>query len=99
MKLHGMLIAAMLAGALGATGCKSEENKVKDTAPAPAEAAADTKTATPEDNPDTAEASETNVSAENPGTEKDARWYRYWAPRAPPALRVEERGAVPHAGW
>ena len=50
--------------------------------------------ATPEDNPEAAPASNDTVAA-MPAVEKDAYWGHYWAPRAPPAIRVEERGVGP----
>jgi hypothetical protein len=97
MKLYGstLLIVAMMAGAMGVVGCKDE--KVKDTGNNPAQN--DTKAATPEDNPEAAPVSETSVANENPGVERDARFYTYWAPRAPPVLRVEERGIAPIPGY
>jgi hypothetical protein len=98
MKLNqSMLVVAMVVGALGATGCSKSSETIKDTGNNAA-ATEDTKAATPEDNPDAAPVSETSVASENPGTEKDARFYHYWAPRAPPALRIEERGVAPSPG-
>jgi hypothetical protein len=99
MKLNGstLLVVAMMAGAMGAMGCKSGGDKVKDTGNAAA--AQDESKATPEDNPDTAPATEgATVNGYAPGVERDARFYTYWAPRAPPALRVETRGVAPSPG-
>jgi hypothetical protein len=98
MKLNArMLVVAMMVGALGAMGCKSED-KVKDTGNnAPAQD--DAKVATPEDNPDSAPATEgATVNGAAPGVERDARFYTTWVHRAPPALRIEERGVAPSAG-
>jgi hypothetical protein len=95
MKLHAMLIVAMMVGSLGALGCKSEE-KIKDTGNNP-EAVEDTKAATPEDNPAAAPVLD-NEAKDEAGIEKDCGGYRYWAYRAPPAVRVEPIGAV-RAGY
>jgi hypothetical protein len=101
MKWNGslLLIAAMVVGSFGAVGCKSNDNKVSDKGneSAPQESAAPT----PEDNPESAPVSEENESAhESPATlEKDAAVVAYWSYRAPPALRVEERGVAPGAGY
>jgi len=81
MKLNASVLIAVAAmvGSLNAIGCKSND--------AGAEAVA------PEENPDTAQVSE-STNAANPGTEQDERGFHYWAPHGPPAARFEERGAV-----
>jgi hypothetical protein len=97
MKLNGsLLVVAMMVGALGVAGCKSNET-VKDTGND--KAASQATPATPEDNPDTAGVSEESVEKANPGVEKDAAFYTYWTLRAPPVLRIEERGVAPGPGY
>ncbi len=86
-----LVVVAMVVGALGATGCKSAD-KISDKGNDVA--AADTAAATPEDNPDTAPVSNDAAPAAT-AVEQDARFYTYWAPRAPPALRVETHGVGP----
>jgi hypothetical protein len=102
MKSNGSLlvIAALAAGSLGAMGCKSNDNKATDKVTDTgnnAAPAADTKAATPEDNPDSAPVVEESADTHDTpaGIERDARFVTYWAPHGPPALRVEERGVGP----
>jgi len=83
-----LLVAAMMVGA-AATGCKSEE---KITDKGNNVAANETAAVTPEDNPEAAPVAESEMAAPT-GVEKDAYWGHYWAPRAPPAYRVEPVGA------
>jgi hypothetical protein len=87
MKLKGMSLVAvaMMVGSLAVAGCKQDDPGVE----------------TPEENPDTApvvEAATTAAAAAAnaaaPGTETDAFVGRYWAPHAPPAVRIEERGVA-----
>ena len=101
MKLNAnVLLVVALIGAAGAMGCKSTESGVKDTGNNAAASQEDSKTATPEDNPDTAPATEgATVNGAAPGVERDARFYTYWVSRPPPALRVEERGVAPGVGY
>jgi hypothetical protein len=100
MKLNGslLLIAALVVGSFSAIGCKSSD-KISDKGnnAAPEESTA----ASPEDNPEGAPVSEeAEASHDTPaGIEKDARVFAYWSLRAPPALRVEERGVAPGAGY
>jgi hypothetical protein len=100
MKLNvNVLLVMALMGAAGAMGCKSNDAGVKDTGHNAAASQEDSKTATPEDNPDTAPATEgATVNGVAPGVERDARFYTYWVNRAPPAVRVEERGVAPGPG-
>jgi len=96
MKLNASVLVAvaMMVGSLGATGCKSQD-KITDTGNNVA--AADTSVATPEDNPEAAPVS--TEPAGSTGVEKDAVAFRYWAGHAPPAVRIEERGVAPGAGY
>ncbi len=101
MKLNGsvLLVVAMMAGSLGATGCKKDTTSTDQS----------TDVATPEESPSTApvstEAAPGGGSA--PGVEQDARGFAYYAPHGPPAARIEERGAARpghfwapgHYGW
>jgi hypothetical protein len=101
MKLTGslLLVAAMVVGSFGATGCKSQDKAEKITDNG-GNAEQETP-ATPEDNPDTAPVStEPEASHDSPaGLERDALVVSYWAPFAPPAVRVEERGVAPGPGY
>jgi hypothetical protein len=100
MKLNGtlLLVAAMVLGSFGGVGCKSQE-KISDKGnnAAPAEATA----ATPEDNPEAAAVSEESGDTHDSpaGIEKDCRGATWTVGFAPPALRVEERGVAPYAGY
>jgi hypothetical protein len=99
MKLNGslLLVAAMVLGSVGGVGCKSHD-KISDKGnnAAPAEAQA-----TPEDNPEAAAVSEESGDTHDSpaGIEKDLRVSMWVVDRAPPALRVEERGVAPYAGY
>jgi hypothetical protein len=87
----------MMAGAFGA-GCKSQD-KISDKGNNVEETQATT-AATPEDDPSAAPvAADATSDDKSPGVEKD--WYgRYWAYRAPPALRYEVVGpARPGYFW
>jgi hypothetical protein len=89
MKLNGkmLVVVGMMVGAIGATGC----NKMS---------AQDDNAVAPEENPATAPAVEDKTAA-TPGVEQDAYWFnfytgrRYYAPHAPPAMRVEVQGRAP----
>jgi hypothetical protein len=88
MKLNGSLlvVAGLMLGSLGAVGCKSADKSADPGSSAEAATAV-----APEETPDTAPTD--NVAAG--GVEKDERAFHYYAPHAPPALRVENRGVGP----
>jgi hypothetical protein len=102
MKLNGslLLIAALVVGSFSAIGCKSNDNKAGDKITDPGNNAAPAE-ATPEDNPETATATEESADTHDSpaGIEKDCRYSRWYAYRAPPALRYEERGVAPYPNW
>jgi hypothetical protein len=84
-----LVIVAMVVGAAGATGCKSQEkitDKGNDVA-----AAEKSSVAIAEDDPNAAAVEEKENTS--PGVEKDWVGYRSWAYRAPPAYRYEPVGA------
>jgi hypothetical protein len=92
MKLNAsvLVVVAMMIGSVGAMGCKSQEkitDKGNDVA-----AVEEASVATPEDNPEGAPASDTELQAPT-GVEKNAYWGHHWAHRAPPAYRYERAGA------
>jgi hypothetical protein len=101
MKLNGslLLVAAMVLGSFGGLGCKSSEKTIKDTGNEAPQANADK--ATPEDNPEAAAVSEESADTHDSpaGIEKDLRVSAWIVDRAPPAVRVEERGVAPYSGW
>jgi hypothetical protein len=90
MKLNGKVLVAMamVVGALGATGCNKLSN-------------ADSGAVAPEDNPATATTVDDEKAASPEGVAADSYWFsvytgpRYYAPREPPAVRVETRGRAP----
>ena len=83
MKLNGktMMAVVMMVGSLAATGCSTAM-------------AQDSGAVAPEETAATAPM-ENAVSAN--GVEKDARFFHYYAPHAPPAARFEIRGVAPSA--
>jgi hypothetical protein len=98
MKLNRsmLVLVAVMVGSMSTMACKSNE-QIKDTGNNAAEA--DSKAATPEDNPEAAAVQEaSSMNGVQPGVERDARYYTYWVHRAPPALRVETRPVSPGAG-
>jgi len=87
MKLNGktMMAVVMILGSLAATGCSTAS-------------AADTGPVAPEETAATAPVDDSSgTTAATPGVEKDARFFHYYAPFAPPAARVELRGIAPSA--
>ncbi len=89
MKLSGNLVVAvaMMIGSLGAVGCKA--NAQNDGAVAPEESA---DTATVVEGNGTGSTNDLSV-----GFDTDAVRIRYYAPVAPPAVRVEVQGRAPSA--
>jgi hypothetical protein len=89
MMLNGkmMVAVAMMVGALGAVGCNKSDSQSSTDAVAP------------EDSPATAPVVPDDQS--KAGAEAATNWFEtsarvhYWAPRAPPAVRVETYGAAP----
>ena len=83
MKLNGklMVAVAMMAASVAAIGCNTADAQTAPVAP--------------EETPDTAPVE--NGTAKNPGVEKDALFFRFYAPVAPPAARVEVIGVAPSA--
>jgi hypothetical protein len=81
MKLNGkaMVAVAMMVGVLGAAGCAKQD-------------AQDTGLVAPEE---TAATATVEGATGNAGVEQDARFFHYYAPKAPPALRFEVRGRAP----
>lgn len=94
MKLNGsmLVIVAMMAGSLGAVGCKSADKSADPGSGSEAAAAV-----APDETPDNATTQ--NVAAG--GVEKDDLAVRFFAPVAPPAPRVEVMGVRPseHHFW
>ncbi len=88
MKLNGsmLFVVAMMVGSLGALGCKSNDASTDPAGGSDTSAAA----VAPEETPDTV----STATAAAPGVEKDERAFHFYAPHAPPALRIEERGAL-----
>lgn len=84
MKLNGklMVAVAMMAASVAAIGCTTAD--------------AATGLVAPEENPATAPV-ENGTAKASPGVEKDALFFRYYAPFAPPAARVEVVGVAPSA--
>ena len=93
MKLNAILMAGMLVGALGVTGCRAKPAPTgsagDNAAPQPA-AQATPENIAPEESPANAP-----VQEAKPGFEQDAFFHMYYAPRAPPPVHVEVRGAAP----
>src|SRR6185312_2692955 len=83
MKLNGktMVVVAMMLGALATAGCSTAQ-------------ADDTGLVAPQE---TAETAPVENAASSAGVEKDARFFHYYAPHAPPAARFEVRGVAPSA--
>jgi WXXGXW repeat (2 copies) len=83
MKLNGktMVAVAMMLGALATAGCSTAQ-------------ADDTGLVAPQE---TAETAPVENAAQSAGVEKDARFFHYYAPVAPPAARFEIRGVAPSA--
>jgi hypothetical protein len=88
MKLNGkvMVAVAMLAASVAAVGCTTADASVGLVAPEETPATAPVVT-------DVAGGS----AKANPGVEKDALSFRFYAPFAPPAARVEVIGVAPSA--
>ena len=84
MKINGKLMVAvvMVVGSLAATGCSTAM-------------AQDSGAVAPEETLATAPVENTASTAN--GVEKDARFFHYYAPFAPPAARFEIRGFAPSA--
>ena len=84
MKLNGktMMAVVMMVASMAAVGCNNAE--------------AQTDAVAPEETAATAPVENTKDAA-NPGVEQDARVFHYYAPHAPPAVRVEFRGVAPSA--
>jgi WXXGXW repeat (2 copies) len=83
MKLNGKMVVAvaMMLGALATAGCSTAQ-------------ADDTGLAAPQE---TAETAPVENAASTAGVEKDARFFHFYAPFAPPAARFEIRGVAPSA--
>ena len=83
MKLNGKttVAVAMMLGALATTGCSTAK-------------ADDAALVAPEE---TAETAPVENAANTAGVEKDARFFHFYAPFAPPAARFEVRGVAPSA--
>ena len=83
MKLNGktMVAVAMMLGSLATAGCSTAQ-------------ADDTALVAPQE---TAETAPVDNAAQSAGVEKDARFFHYYAPFAPPAARIEIRGVAPSA--
>jgi len=83
MKLNGktMVAVAMMLGSLAMAGCSTAN-------------ADDTGLVAPEE---TAATAPVENAATTAGVEKDARFFHYYAPHAPPAARFEIRGVAPSA--
>jgi hypothetical protein len=86
MKLNGKLMMAvvMVVGSLAATGCSTAS-------------ASDTGAVAPEETAATAPVENASATSTPTGVEKDARFFHYYAPHAPPAARFEVRGGAPSA--
>jgi hypothetical protein len=87
MKLSGNLVVAvvMMVGSLGAVGCKSN---------------ADNEAVAPEESAETATVVDNGTGSTNDLSvrwETDVSRVRYYAPTAPPAVRVEVQGRAPSA--
>ena len=85
MKLNGRMMVAvvMMVGSLAATGCNTAS--AQDSGPVAPE---ETAVTAPVDN---------GTTSTTAGVEQDERGFRYFAPHAPPAARVEFRGVAPSA--
>jgi hypothetical protein len=86
MKINGKLMMAvvMVVGSLAATGCSTAS-------------AADTGPVAPEETAATAPVDNDSAASTTSGVEKDARFFHYYAPHAPPAARFEIAGRAPSA--
>jgi hypothetical protein len=103
MKLNGslLLVAAMVLGSFGGVGCKSNDKADKISDPGNNAAPTENAESTPEDNPEAAAVSEESGDTHDSpaGIEKDCAHARWSVGFGPPAVRVEERGVAPYAGW
>ena len=83
MKLDGkmMVAVAMMLGSLATAGCSTAQ-------------ADDTGLVAPQE---TAATAPVENAAQSAGVAKDARFFHYYAPHAPPAARIEIRGVAPSA--
>ena len=83
MKLNGKMMVAMVmvVGSLATAGCNTAS--AQDSGPVAPE--------------ETAVTAPVEGATTNPGVEKDARFFHYYAPFAPPAARFEVRGVAPSA--
>ena len=83
MKLNGksMVAVVMMLGSLATAGCSTAN-------------ADDTGLVAPQETAETAPVENATQSA---GVEKDARFFHFYAPHAPPAARFEVRGVAPSA--
>ena len=87
MKLKGsaLVVVAMMIGSLAVTGCRRDDGGSE----------------TPEENPDTAPAETAAAAAPaangaaTPAAAPDTENNAFWAPHAPPAVRVEVQGVAP----
>lgn len=89
-KLNAVVLMATLAGSLALGGCKSRNENTADGKVAAAGEASNA--VAPEENVATAPVEETSGA---PGLEKDSRFFHYYAPHAPPAMRREMWGRAP----
>jgi hypothetical protein len=87
MNLNGktMVAVAMMVSSMAAIGCNN----------ASAQPAQDDNGVAPQETAATAPVVDGNAA--NASVEKDARFFRYYAPVAPPVARVEFRGVAPSA--
>jgi hypothetical protein len=83
MTLNGkaMVAVAMMVASVAAIGCNTADAQTGPVAP--------------EESPATAPVENGGAAKANPGVEKDALFFRYYAPFAPPAARCEVRGGAP----
>ena len=86
MKLNGKLMVAvvMVVGSLAATGCSTAS-------------AEDAGAVAPEETAATAPVENDRAMNATNAVEKDARFFHFYAPHAPPAARFEIRGVAPSA--
>jgi len=82
LSLKTMTAVVMMVGSLAATGCSTAS-------------AADAGAVAPEETAATAPVE--NTTNATTGVEKDARFFHFYAPFAPPAARFEVRGVAPSA--
>jgi hypothetical protein len=86
MKRNGtrMMAVMMMVGSLAAAGCSTAS-------------ASDSGPVAPEETAATAPVENGSATSATNGVEKDARFFHYYAPYAPPAARFELRGVAPSA--